>query len=267
MKNLDTKTKAWINLIAFFITIAFNALGSFGYINGMSQKAVSDKYHTLITPAPISFSIWGIIYTLLLLTLVMMIVKEKDSRVKKLINIFTPIFLISSLFNILWILSFSYEKIGISTIFIFLLLISLTTISKRLDEHRMEIPFRLTGVTFGLYAGWLTIATVVNVSAYLVSMGWNGFGISQTIWAPVILAISIIIVILINTKINNAIYTLPVAWAFFGILIESRRLAGSLDYGKYLNPVIIIGIVVLVLVSILQFNRNNFCVIKREEKE
>lgn len=266
MKNLNTKTKAWINLFAFIITIAFNALGSFGYINGMSQKAVSDKYHNLITPAPFTFSIWGIIYTLLLLTLAMMIVKKKDSKVNKLINIFTPTFLLSSLFNILWIVSFSYEQIGISTIFIFLLLISLTTISKRLDEHRSEIPYRLIGITFGLYSGWLTIASVVNVAAYLVRMGWNGFGISQTVLAPTILALSIIIVILINTKINNAVYTLPVAWAFFGILMETRRLAGKLDYGTYLNPVIIIGIVVLTLVSILQFNRNNFCVVKREDK-
>ncbi|PIA86860.1 hypothetical protein [Streptococcus parauberis] len=101
MKNLDTKTKAWINLIAFITTIAFNALGSFGYINGMSQKAVSDKYHNLITPAPFTFLIWGIIYTLLILTLAMMIVKKKDSKVNKLINIFTPTFLLSSLFNIL----------------------------------------------------------------------------------------------------------------------------------------------------------------------
>lgn len=70
----------------------------------------------------------------------------------------------------------------------------------------------------------------------------------------------------INTKINNAVYTLPVAWAFFGILMETRRLAGKLDFGTYLNPVIIIGIVVLTIISILQFNRNNFCVVKREDK-
>jgi len=48
--------------------------------------------------------------------------------------------------------------------------------------------------------------------------------------------------------------------------METRRLAGKLDYGTYLNPVIIIGIVVLTIISILQFNRNNFCVVKREDK-
>lgn len=69
----------------------------------MSQKAISDKYHTLITPAPFTFSIWGIIYLLVLLSLIMMIAKEKETKVKILINIFTPIFLLSSILNILWI--------------------------------------------------------------------------------------------------------------------------------------------------------------------
>ena len=129
MKNMKTKTKTWINLIVFLVMIAFNTLGAFGFINGMSQKEVSDKFHTLITPAPLTFSIWGVIYTLLLITLIVMIVKEKEETYKKLIDIFTPLFLLSSLFNILWIVSFSYEKIGISTIFIFALLISLTLIN------------------------------------------------------------------------------------------------------------------------------------------
>ena len=81
MKN--TKTKSLVNLIAFILTLFINALGSLGYINGMSQKAISDKYHTLITPAPFTFSIWGLIYLLVLFSLIMMIIKEKEYRCKK----------------------------------------------------------------------------------------------------------------------------------------------------------------------------------------
>ncbi|MGO4936494.1 TspO/MBR family protein [Fundicoccus sp. Sow4_H7] len=264
MKN--TKMKSWINLIVFIVTLFINALGSLGYINGMSQKAVSDKYHTLITPAPFTFSIWGLIYLLVLFSLIMMIIKEKETSVKKLINIFTPIFLLSSILNILWIVTFSYEKIGISTVLIFMLLISLTTINKKLVENRREISFRLTSIAFGLYAGWLTIATVVNVSAFLVSVEWNGLGISPAIWAPVILFISIFIVLGINIKLNNAIYPLPIAWAYFGIFNELNREGNQANYAQYIKPVIIFGIIALLIASIIQFKRNNYCVIKKEKK-
>ena len=264
MKDISTKTKSWINLIAFLVTIAVNGLGASGFINGMSQKDISNKYHTLITPAPFTFSIWGLIYSLVLVTLIMMIVKEKDTDVKKLINIFTPVFLLTSLFNILWIVTFSYEKIGISTILIFALLISLTTINERLFEHRDEVPYKLTGLSFGLYAGWLTIATVVNISAFLVSIDWNGFGIADTVWAVIILLIALIIVILISMKLKNAVYPLPVAWAFFGILKESERLAGDINYGPYIKPVTIIGIVVILIVAIMQFKANNYSILKKE---
>ncbi len=59
-----------------------------------------------------------------------LIIKEKETNVKKLINIFKPIYLLSSIFNILWVMTFSYEIIGISTVLLFMLLISLTTINK-----------------------------------------------------------------------------------------------------------------------------------------
>lgn len=265
MKNINSKIKPWINLIVFFITLGINSLGSLGLINGMSQKAVSDKYHTLITPSPITFSIWGLIYTLLLISLIMMIIKEKDIAYKRVIDIFTPIFLISCIFNILWIISFSYEKIGASTLFIFGLFISLTSINKKLSQHKREIPNKLLNSTFGLYAGWLMIATVVNIAAFLVSVSWRGLGISPIILAPIILVISLILVILINKNLKNAVFPLPVGWAYFGILMESKRLGDHIDYGPYMKPVIVIGIVVLLCLSIIQFKRNNYCVIKKGE--
>lgn len=258
MENLNTQTKAWINLMAFLISLGVNALGALGQFNGMSQKAISDKYHTLITPAPITFSIWSIIYLLLLITLIVMIIKAKDKAYKKMIDILSPIFLISCFFNMLWIVSFSYEKIGISTLLIFGLLFSLTTINKKLLQHKREIPYRLASITFGLYAGWVTIATVVNIASYLVSISWNGLGIDPIIWAPMTLIISLVIVTAIKMNLKNALYSLPVAWAFFGILMEIDRLADPLNYGPYMKPVIMVGIFFLLYLSIKQFKQNNY---------
>ena len=93
MKTISTKAKSWINLIVFLITLIINYLTASGLINGMSQKVVSNKYNTLITPAGFAFSIWGLIYFLIGSSLVYMLVKVKETKVKNLIGILTPIFL------------------------------------------------------------------------------------------------------------------------------------------------------------------------------
>ena len=263
MKTISTKAKSWINLIVFLITLIVNYLTASGFVNGMSQKVVSNKYNTLITPAGFAFSIWGIIYSLIGISLIYMLVKGKETKVKNLIGLLTPIILINFVFNILWNISFSYEKLGISAIFIFLLLINLILINKKLYDHRKEMEYRLTSVAFGIYAGWITIASFVNMLAFLVSINWDGFGISQTIWSPIILLITIVISILVNMKLNNAVYFLPIAWAIFGILIKMNSVENAMIYGSYIMPLGIVGIVILILLSIIQFKKNNYSIIEK----
>ena len=98
MKTISTKAKSWINLIVFLITLIINYLTASGLINGMSQKVVSNKYNTLITPAGFAFSIWGIIYSLIGISLIYMLVKGTETKVKNLIGILTPIILFNFLF-------------------------------------------------------------------------------------------------------------------------------------------------------------------------
>lgn len=263
MKTISTKAKSWINLIVFLITLIINYLTASGLINGMSQKVVSNKYNTLITPAGFAFSIWGLIYFLIGSSLIYMLVKVRETKVKNLIGILTPIFLFNLLFNILWNISFSYEKLGFSAIFISLMLINLILINKKLYDHRKEIEYRLTSLAFGIYAGWLTIASFVNMLAFLISINWDGFGFSQTIWAPIILLMTIFISILINMKLNNAVYFLPIAWAILGIVMKMIRAENTMTYGPYIMPLGIVGIVILILLSIIQFKKNNYCIIKK----
>ena len=99
--------------------------------------------------------------------------------------------------------------------------------------------------------------------AFLVSINWDGFGISQTIWAPIILLIIIVISILVNMKLNNAVYFLPIAWAILGIVIKINKAENTVVYGPYMSPLGIIGIAILILLSIIQFKKNNYSIIKK----
>ena len=92
-----------------FLTLVINALGALGLINGYSQKEVSDRYLTLITPSPTTFSIWSIIYILVILSCILMVIRSDNDYYKNVINRITSLFRFSSLFNILWIISLRFH--------------------------------------------------------------------------------------------------------------------------------------------------------------
>ena len=166
---MNRTKKSYINAVLLVITLIINFMGAIGLINGNSQKEVSDRYFTLITPAPITFSIWSIIYPLLIISIIVMIVKKNDSYYQKAVDEISELFWISCLMNIAWIISFSYLQIGSSVIFILLLLITLLLILQRVTKKHDGKHFLLP-LTFGLYGGWLFIATIVNIAAWLVKI-------------------------------------------------------------------------------------------------
>ncbi|MEA4998033.1 MAG: tryptophan-rich sensory protein [Candidatus Limiplasma sp.] len=260
---MSTKTKSWINMALFLLTLAINSLGAFGFINGMSQKAVSDTYPTLITPSPATFSIWGVIYTLLLISLIFMIVKHKEERTAALINTISVPFWVSSVLNILWIITFSFQWIGISTVLILAFVVTLAILNGRLQAPD-GLGQKVNALAFGLYNGWLIIATVVNVSAFLVQIKWSGFGLAADAWALIILIVALLLTGLIQLRLRNAALTLPLAWAYFGIWQQHR--AQGIFAGQY--PAIvwatIIVAVIYVAIAVFVFIRNGNCLLTKQ---
>ena len=263
---MNTKTKAWLNLALFLLTIGVNALGAFGIINGMSQKEVSDAYPTLITPSPSTFSIWGVIYLLLLISLVYMIVKNREEKTAKLIDTVSAPFWVASAANMLWIITFSFQWIGISTLLILLLVISLAVLNSRLRAPD-GLGQKVNALAFGLYNGWLIVATVVNVSAFLVQIKWNGFGLAPDAWAVVILIVALLLSSLIQMRLRNAALTLPLAWAYYGIWQEHQA-AGKFA-GMY--PAIVTATLVIaaayVLIAVAVFFLNGRCLLPLAKAE
>lgn len=252
-------TKMWtiLNLLFFVATLVINYLGSSGFFNNMGQKEVSDKYTTLITPAGFAFSIWGVIYSLLLISLVYFFVKRKDSKVSKLVNMISPLFIASSIFNMSWIVSFSYEMLGVSTILIFGMLISLLLIVEKIYKNRASVPHKLAGMSFTLYASWVLIATFLNISLFLVQKNWAGFGISSSIWTIVVLFIAVGFILFYLSLYKNAAFPISAAWAFFGIYnsYTSGRLSPPMS--SIIQGVLIFGMGVFIVAIIIIFVRNN----------
>lgn len=248
---------AWINGLFFIMALAVNGAGASGLINGLSQKEISDKYITLITPSPSSFSIWGVIFILLLVSVVVMVVKKNDLYYQNSIKEISVLFPISCILNILWMVTFSYLQIELSTALIFGFLITLALICERLRRIHEKNRFLLP-LTFGLYTGWLLIATVVNIAASLVKVEWNGFGITDEIWAAIILVIGVILVLIVLRNNKNAVFPLPIAWAYFGIYKFLKAPDGFQGEFGFLQTLALIGMVVLVAMAAIQLYRNKY---------
>jgi len=214
-------------------------------------------YVTLITPSPATFSIWSVIYTLLLISVIVMIARKNDTYYDNAVDQITNLFRISCVLNIAWIVSFSYLLVELSLLFILGFVITLALICQKLlkiqDKKHWLLP-----LTFGLYTGWLVIATVVNTAAALVKLKWNGFGLANDVWGIIILLIAVFLVIFVLTKNRNAAFALPVAWAYFGIYQFLKAPEGFKGEFGLLQTVALAGMAVLIVVAAIQLYRNRF---------
>lgn len=256
---METRKKAITNGILFAITLVINTMGAIGLINGLSQKEISDRYLTLITPSPATFSIWSVIYSLLIIGVLVMIVKKNDPYYQRVVLEITGLFRLSSLLNILWIVTFSFLQVELALFFIFAFVITLSLINLKLlklnDRRRWLLP-----MAFGLYGGWLFIATVVNTAAALVKQQWNGFGIAPELWAAVILVIAVFLVGAVALRLRSAIFPVPVAWAYFGIYQFLKAPQGFQGQYGMLEVVALAGMTLLLTLAVFILYQNRFSV-------
>lgn len=257
---MDSKNSAWINAMFLIVTLVINALGGMGAINGLSQGEVSNMFETLITPSPFTFSIWGLIYTLLIISIIVMIFKSDDSYYKNVIDRISVLFRISCVLNMAWIVAFSYVLLELSVLLILSLVVVLSLICKELLSVH-ESGQWLVPLTFGMYTGWLLIASVVNIAATLVKIEWNGFGIPDEIWAAIILIAAVFITILVNSSLKNAVIPLPVAWAYFGIYQNLKSPTGFNGEYELLQIIALVEMVVFIVIAGIQFYKNHFALL------
>lgn len=257
--------KAWLNLILLLVTLVINTLGAIGVINGLTQKEISDMYVTLITPSPATFSIWSVIYSLLLIAVIVMIVKKDDPYYQKAVDHISNLFIISCILNVVWIVTFSFVWVEVSVLFILAFVITLALIDKRLLDMR-EGKRWLLPTSFGLYSGWLFIATVVNAAAALVKLDWSGFGLSQETWGIIMLIVAIFLLVIVLLKVRNVIMPLPIAWAYFGIYQFLKSAEGFKGAYPTLQIVALAGMAALILISAILFYTNHFSILPEAPK-
>ncbi len=238
-----------LNLIGFLGTVVVNGLANALPLNNKTTGELSDQYPNLFVPAGLTFSIWGVIYILLAIFVIYgLIISIKNNTQKTaFIENIGILFFISSLANIGWIFAWHYEILPLSLVLMLVILGSLITIYLRLRIGKSDSTLSeryLVHLPFSVYLGWITIATIANVTAVLVDINWNTFGLGEQFWAVAVIIVGIAIALSVLFTRKDIFYCLVVDWALLGILL--KRLADSTP----VQSVIIISIIGMVLVSI-----------------
>lgn len=239
-----------LNMLGFLGTVIVNGLASALPINNKSTAELSDQYPNLFVPAGLTFSIWGLIYILLAIFAIyqLVIVIRKDTQQSSFIDRIGLLFFGSSIANIGWIFAWHYEIVPLSLVLMLMLLGCLIAIYLRLGIGKSasnKSEKYLVHLPFSVYLGWITIATIANVTALLVDINWNTFGLGEQFWAVAVIAVGIAIALSVLFTRKDIFYCLVVDWALIGILIKRLAVETIPDQG-----VIIITIVGLVLISV-----------------
>lgn len=237
-----------LNLIGFLGTVIVNGLANALPLNNRTTGELSDQYPNLFVPAGLTFSIWGVIYILLAIFVIygLIVAIKKNTQKSSFIENIGILFFISCLANIGWIFAWHYEVLPLSLILMLVLLGSLITIYLRLHIGRsdsIQSEKYLVHLPFSVYLGWITIATIANVTALLVDVNWNAFGLGEQFWAVAVIIVGIAIAISVLFTRRDIYYCLVVGWALLGILL--KRLVDSTP----VQSVIVTTIIGMALIS------------------
>lgn len=204
----------YLNLLLFAGMVVMNYLANALPLNGKTTGELSDAYPNLFVPAGVTFSIWGVIYIMLLIFCVVQYTTSNQAVISRIGWLFG----ISCIFNAFWIVAWHYERLPMSLILMLGLLVSLIWINIFIKD----MPFGFFKVAFGIYLGWICIATIANVTALLVAYGWGNFGISDETWTIIMIIVGTLVVALAIWRLDNPFIGLAVVWAFIGIMIKRQ---------------------------------------------
>lgn len=218
MKDIARQISVIVSIVA---TLIINTLANALPINGQNTGQISDLFNVYFVPAGYVFSIWGLIYIgLIIYTIYQALPSQRRNPRLQATGWWVAL---GSLANSVWIFLWHYNQFPLTLVAMLTLLATLIITYLRLGIGKSKVPTAekwTVHLPFSIYLGWITVATIANITDVLDFIKWNRFGIAPEIWMGIMLAAVVIIAALVNFTRRDIAYTAVLLWALAGITIK-----------------------------------------------
>jgi hypothetical protein len=213
--------RQFANLLSVILALTVNILSNALPLNGQNTGQISDRFKVYFVPAGYVFAIWSVIYLgWIAFTIYQFLPANRESpRLRRLGYLFA----LSGVANAAWLFCWHYNQFGLSVLVMLSLLGLLIAAYLRLDVNRTPVGALerwCVDIPFSVYLGWITVATVANVTDWLYDIGWGGLGVAPQVWAVMMLAAACLIGLGMALTRRDAAYLLVLVWSFIGIALK-----------------------------------------------
>ncbi|MDF2382108.1 tryptophan-rich sensory protein [Nostoc ellipsosporum NOK] len=256
-----TKNLAMLCLLAIIAQIVLAYGTQSDLVNDSNVGDVSDRYDSFFTPAGFTFAIWGVIYTALLMFavrhLVVAFTKPADHPGNVDMRKIGGWFVVNNLLTIGWLFVWTAGNVAVAAALILGQLITLIAMHAQLKIHQPDATVGskvFTQFPLSIYLGWISIATIANLSIFLLSKNWDGAGVAAVNWARIMIGVAGLLSLFMIFARKNVFFGLVVVWALYGIISKRQARGNAEDQLVIQAAWIVLGIVAVCCLA--QFIRN-----------
>ena len=243
-----------INVVAMIIALSVNGLANALPLNGKNTGVISDQFRVYFVPAGYVFAIWGVIYIGWIAFAVYQALpaQRNNPRLARIGWLFAA----NCVANAAWLFTWHYELFPLSVVVMLSLLALLIAIYLRLGIGRAQvskIEKWTVDVPFSIYLGWISVATIANITDLLYYWRWDGLGIAPQVWAVIMLVVASALALMMALTRGDVAYLLVFAWSFAGIAVKQASVPLVANAAW-----VLLALIVLMIPLGVWYRRKNF---------
>jgi hypothetical protein len=233
-------------LLSTVLMILVNMLAVLLPLNNQSTAQISDSFKVFFVPAGYVFSIWGLIYSLMIIYSWYQLRYGKSSS--EVLMKIAPAVILSNIANSVWIFLWHYNRPLWSLGVMLILLASLIYIYQIVQCYRSESGKfnNIVKTTFSVYLGWISVATIANATIALYVLKWNGFGISGEVWSSILILVATVLGLVAILRNKDFVYPAVLVWSIVGIFVKFQNI-------QIISLISIFAVLILLAVGIYKY--------------
>ncbi|KST62184.1 hypothetical protein [Mastigocoleus testarum] len=213
-----------VTLVAIILAFVVNVASNIFPFNGLTIGQISNTLfkEVLIIPANYAFVIWGLIYLgLFAFATYQVLPNQRNDPDLRKIGYFL---VIASIAQSIWVYLFSFRLFTLSVVAMVIILLPLIATYLHLGTSKTatsRVKRWCVHYPIGIYLGWISVATVVNVASALYAQNWNSWGISAQAWTVIMTLVAAAISVVTVLQNRDLTYTGVTIWALVAIAIKN----------------------------------------------